>query len=336
MNLYNWYDYLAPDVLKAFEARTGIVARYDTFDSLQTLEAKLLAGRSGYDVVFPSAATLRRLGAAGVFQPLDRARLPSYRNLDARFLDRLAAYDPGNRLAVPYAWGITGIGIDVARVREKLRGEPPASWALLFDPATLAKLESCGVGLYESPTTIVPSALAWLGLPPTTDDASLLARAGDALLAARPHLRKISQGSLVEDLATGELCVIVASDGDVRQAQERVRISGRAAELAFVLPREGATLWFDVAAIPADAPHAANALRFIDFLLEAEPAAANSRAIGFPNGNAAAQALLPAPLANATLWPDDAAAARLFAEEDHDAAYVRERTRLWTRFRTGR
>jgi len=336
VNLFNWYDYLAPDVLKDFEARTGIVPRYDTFDSVQALEAKLLAGRSGYDVVFPSAATLHRLAAAGVFQPLDRMRLAGYGNLDTKFLERLSPYDPGHRFAVPYAWGITGIGIDVARVRERLGDAPPASWALLFDPPTLAKLASCGVGLYESPTTIFPSALAWLGLPPTTDDVSLLERAGEALLAARPHLRKVSQDSLVEDLATGALCVIIASDGDVRQAQERSRIAGRHAELAFIAPQEGATLWFDVAAIPVDAPHAGNAYRFIDFLLEAGPAAANTRAIGFPNCNAAAQALLPPALTNAVLWPQGDAAAHLFPEADHDGTYVRQRTRIWTRFRTGR
>lgn len=335
VNLCNWYDYLAPEVLREFEQRTGIVPRLDTFDSNQTLEAKLLAGHSGYDVVFPSAATLQRLAGAAVFQPLDRTRLPHYPNLDPVFLAKLADYDAGNRLALPYAWGITGIGIDAARVRERLGSEPPDSWALLFDPATLARLESCGVGFYESPTTIVPSVLAWLGLAPTGGDVDALERAGAALVAARPHIRKVSQGSLVEDLATGELCAIVASDGDVRQAQQRARTAGRDVELRFVAPREGATLWFDVAAIPADAPHPGNAHRFLDFLLEAAPAAANSAAIGFPNANAAAQPLLPAGLTNAVLTPAGEAARRLFPETSHDDAYVRRRTRLWTRFRTG-
>jgi putrescine transport system substrate-binding protein len=335
VNLYNWYDYLSSQVLRDFQSSTGILPRYDAFDSNQTLEAKLLAGHSGYDVVFPSAATLQRLSHAALFQPLDRARLPHYANLDARFLAHLAPYDAGNLLSVPYTWGITGIGIDVARVRERLAAAPPDSWALLFDPQVLARLETCGVGLYESPTTIVPSTLAWLGLPPTGSDPSQLERAGAALLAARRYIRKVTQGSLVEDLANGELCVIIASDGDVRQAQERARTAGRKVDLQFIRPREGATLWFDVAAIPVDAPHVAQAYRFIDFLLEAAPAAANSTTIGFATANAAAQSLLPPSLTNAVLYPPDEAAQRLFAETDHDEVYVRRRTRLWTHFRTG-
>lgn len=334
VNLYNWYDYFGADVLTAFEAATGIRARYDTFDSNQTLEAKLLAGRSDYDVVFPSAATLQRLSAAGAFAALDRSQLPNYPNLDERFLARLAPYDPGNRLALPYAWGITGLGIDVARVRALAPDAPLDSWSLLLDPRITARLSSCGIGVYESPTTIFPSALAWLGLPPHEEDPAALARAGEALLAARPSWRKVTQGSLVEDLSTGELCVVLASDGDVRQARERARLAGREVDLRFVGPREGATLWFDVAAIPADAPHPRNAHRFLDFLLRADTAAANSRAIGFPNGNAASQPLLPEALRNATLFPEGDAAGALFAEIDHGHDYVRERTRWWTRVRT--
>lgn len=336
VNLYNWYDYLAPQVLEDFTARTGIAVHYETFDSNQTLEAKLLAGSSGYDVVFPSAATLRRFGRAGVLQPLDRTQLPHLGNLDPLFVQRLADYDVGNRLALPYTWGITGLGIDVARVRALLPEAALDSWSLLLDPAQAARLAACGIGLYDSPTIVFPSTLAWLGLAPTADDPLLLDQAGAALDAIRAHVRKVTQGSLVEDLGSGELCVVIASDGDVRQARERARLAGRNVELQFVAPREGATLWFDVMAIPIDAPHAANAHRFIDFMLEAAPAAANSAAIGFANGNAASQELLPVELRNATLFPTGAAASRMFAEIDHDEAYVRRRTRLWTRFRTGR
>jgi putrescine transport system substrate-binding protein len=335
VNLYNWYEYLGNDVLQGFETGTGIRARYDTFDSNQTLEAKLLAGHSGYDVVFPSAATLQRLAAAGAFQALDRTRLPNYGNLDPRFLARLTAYDAGNRLALPYTWGITGLGIDVARVRALAPDAPLDSWSLVLDPAVAARLSACGIALYDSPTTIFPSTLAWLGLPPTGEDPALLDRAGEALQAIRPHLRKVSQGSLIEDLASGEMCVTLASDGDVRQARERAHIAGRDVDLRFVAPREGATLWFDVAAIPADAPHPDEAHRFLDYLLQPGPAAANTRAIGFANANAASQALLPPELRNDALFPRDEAATRFFAEVDHGQEYVRQRTRWWTRVRTG-
>lgn len=335
VNLYNWYDYLSPKLLQDFQARTGIVPRYDTFDSNQTLEAKLLAGHAGYDVVFPSAATLRRLNAANVFQPLDRPRLSHHANLDPLFLQRLTAYDPDNRFSIPYAWGITGLAIDIDRIRRLLPDAPLDGWSLLLDPAQVSRIAQCGVGLYDSPTTLFPSVLAWLGLDPTSDDAALLDQAGEALFAVRQHVRKFTQGSLVEDLANGELCMVIASDGDLRQAKARAHAAGRDADLRFVLPREGATLWFDVAAIPADAPNPDHALQFIDFLLEADVAAANSQSIGFANANLAAQAAMPPELRNETLYPVSAAASQLFAEIDHGQAYERRRTRWWTRVRTG-
>jgi len=336
VNVYNWYDYIKPEVLRKFEARYGIQVRYSLFDSNNTLEAKLLAGHSGYDVVFPSGAYLESMLAAGVFQPLDKAQLPNLKNMDPVIMQRLAAHDPGNAHAVVYTWGITGIAYDDAKVHARLPQAPVDSWSLLFDPKVAAALAGCGIGLYEAPNIIVPSVLAWLGEPPNSEDSGELQRAQNALLAVRPYIRKVSSGSLVDDLANGELCVIIASNGDAMQAQERTRIAANGERVRYSIPREGAVMWFDVAAVPADAPHPGSAHRFIDFLMDPAIAAENSNAIRFPNGNAAAQAAMLPELANAAIFPAQELASRLIPERAKSEAYVRLRTRMWTRFRTGK
>jgi putrescine transport system substrate-binding protein len=335
VNVYNWYDYLDPEVLHKFTARYGVQVHYSMFDSNNTLAAKLLAGHSGYDVVFPSGAYLESLIVAGVFRPLDPSRLPNLHNLEPAMLQRLAEHDPGNAHAVVYTWGITGIAYDEAKVRARLPNAPVDSWSLLFDPRVAAALADCGIGLYEAPNIIVPSVLAWLGEPPNSEDPGKLERAGSALMAVRPFIRKVSSGSLVDDLSTGELCVIIASNGDAMQAQERTRIAHNGEKVLYSIPREGAVLWFDVAAIPADAPHPDNAHRFIDFLMDPAIAAENSNYIRFPNGNAAAQAAMRPELTNATIFPDAQLAAKLIPERAKSEQYARLRTRMWTRFRTG-
>jgi putrescine transport system substrate-binding protein len=335
VNIYNWYDYIKPEVLQKFQAQYGVQVRYNTFDSNNTLEAKLLAGHSGYDVAFPSGAYLERMISAGVFRPLDKSRLPNLKNMDPTIMQRLAAHDPGNAHAVVYAWGITGIAYDDAKVRARLPQAPVDSWSLLFDPKIAARLADCGIGLYEAPNIIVPSVLAWLGEPPNSEDAGKLERAQNALMAVRPYIRKVSSGSLVDDLATGELCVIIASNGDAMQAQERTRIAGNGEQVRYSIPREGAVMWFDVAAVLADAPHPGNAHRFIDFLMDPAIAAENSNAIHFPNGNAASQPLTDPELTNTAIFPKQELASRLIPERAKSEEYVRLRTRMWTRFRTG-
>ena len=336
LNVYNWYDYIKPEVVRKFEARYGIRVHYNVFNSNDAMAARLLVGHSGYDVVFPSGAYLESLTAAGVFRALDLSQLPHRSNLDPAILQRLAAHDPGNVHAVPYTWGITGIAYDEVKVRARMADAPVDSWAMLFDPAVAARFTDCGIGLYESPGVIVPSVLAWLGEPPNSEDTGKLERARRALMAVRPYIRKISSGSLVDDLSSGELCVIIASNGDAMQAQERARIAANGITVRYSLPREGAVIWFDVAAIPVDAPHPGNAHRFIDFLMEPQIAAENSNAIHFPNANAAAQPFMQPELANSAILPADERASRLIPERAKSEAYVRLRTRLWTQFRTGR
>ena len=336
VNVYNWYDYIEPEVLRKFEAKYGVQVHYTVFDSNNTLATRLLAGHSGFDVVFPSGAYLESMIAAGVFRPLDKTRLPDLKYLDPAIMQRLAAHDPGNAHAVDYTWGITGIAYDEAKVRARLPQAPVDSWSMLFDPQVAAHFADCGIGLYESPNVIVPSVLAWLGEPPNSEDPGKLQRAQAALLAVRPYIRKIGSGSLVDDLATGELCIIIASNGDAMQAQERARIAANGMRIRYSIPREGAVMWFDVAAIPADAPHPGNAHLLINFLMDPAIAAENSNAIRFPNGNAAAQPMLQPDLTNASIFPSGDLATRLIPERARSEAYVRLRTRVWTRFRTGR
>jgi putrescine transport system substrate-binding protein len=336
VNVFNWYDYIKPEVLQKFEARYGVKVHYTVFDSNNTLEARMLAGHSGYDVVFPSGANLESMIAAGVFRPLDKSQLPNLKNLDPAIMQRVAAHDPGNAHAIDYTWGITGIAYDEAKVRARMPDAPVDSWSLMFDPKVAAHFADCGIGLYESPYVIVPSVLAWLGEPPDSEDAGKLERVQAALLAARPYIRKIGTGSLVDDLSTGELCIIIASNGDAMQAQERTRIAANGIRVRYSIPREGAVMWFDVAAIPADAPHPVNAHRLLDFLMDPAIAAENSNAIHFPNGNAASQPMLQAGLTNKAIFPAGDLAAKLIPERAKSEEYVRLRTRVWTRFRTGK
>jgi putrescine transport system substrate-binding protein len=335
VNVYNWYDYIKPEVLKQFQTQTGITVHYSVFDSNETLAAKLLAGHSGYDVVFPSASYLQMLQQAGAIGTLDRARLPNLVNMDPALMRELARHDSGNAHAVVYAWGITGFAYDEAQIRSRLPGAPVDSWAMLFDPKVAAHFADCGIGLYESPAVIVASVLAWLGERPDTEDPKALERAGAALMAVRPYIRKIGSDSLVAQLAEGDLCLIIAANGDAQQVRDRVRIAGSNRVIGYSIPREGAVMWIDTAAIVADAPHADNAHRFINFLMDAQVAAQNANAIRFPNGNAASQPLVQPQLTNAAIYPHDAQATRLIPERLGSDAFVRLRTRMWTRFRTG-
>ncbi|HTC54152.1 MAG TPA: extracellular solute-binding protein [Steroidobacteraceae bacterium] len=335
VNVYNWYDYIKPEMLRQFQTQTGIQVHYSVFDSNETLAAKLLAGHSGYDVVFPSASYLQMLQQAGAISTLDKSRLPNLANMDPVIMAELARHDAGNGHAIAYAWGITGFAYDEAQIRARFPQAPVDSWAMLFDPKVAAHFADCGIGLYESPAVIVASVLAWLGEQPDSEDPKVLERAGAALMAVRPYIRKIGSDSLVAQLAEGDLCLIIASNGDALQVRERVRIAGSSRAIGYSIPREGAVMWIDTAAIVADAPHADNASRFVNFLMDAQVAAQNANAIHFPNGNAASQPLVQAQLTNAAIYPRGAQATRLIPERLGSDAFVRLRTRMWTRFRTG-
>ena len=336
LNVYNWSDYIDPAVIEAFQKETGIAVRYDVFDSNEVLETKLLTGNSGYDVVVPSAYFLERQIKAGVFRKLDRALLPNLSNLDPALQTRAAQHDPGNEHSVVYMWGTTGIGYDAARLAEILPDAPVDSWSLIFDPAIISRFKDCGVSLLDDPTDMVSTVLLWLGKDPNSQAEADLALAEQALLAIRPYIRSIHSSQYIEDLANGEICIAVGYSGDILQAQERAEEAGKEADIRYVIPKEGALMWFDTLAIPADAPHPGNAHAFIDYLLRPEVAAANSDFVYYANANAAATPLIAEELRNDPgIYPTPEVKERLQPNLAKSAEYTRLLNRSWTRFTTG-
>jgi len=338
VNFYNWSDYIDPVVLDAFSKETGIKVRYDTFDSNDTLEAKLLAGKSGYDVVVPTGFFLARQIAAGVFQKLDRSKLPNLVNMWPLIAEHLAAYDPGNQYAVNYMWGTTGIGYNVKGARDILGANSTIeSWNDVFDPERIAKFRDCGVHLLDSSDDIMPAALHYLHLDPNSSDPLDLQKAADLLGNIRPYVRKFHSSEYLNALATGEICLAVGFSGDIKQAQRRAAEGKAGVDVGYVIPKEGAQLWFDDLAIPADARDVAEALALIDYLLRPEVAAKNTEFISYANGNLASQKFIDKSiLDDRTIYPDAATMAKLYTITAHDQRTQRLINRLWTRIKTGR
>jgi putrescine transport system substrate-binding protein len=338
VNVYNWSDYIEPSLLEDFTKETGIKVRYDTFDSNDTLETKLLAGKSGYDVVVPTGFFLERQIKAGVFQKLDKRKLPNLVNLWPEIAQRLSAYDPGNQYAVNYMWGTTGLGYNVKKVHEILGDDAKIdSWDIVFNPENLAKLKSCGVYLLDSADDILPAALKFLGFDPNSRTEAELQKAADLVGKVRPSVRKFHSSEYLNALASGEICFAVGFSGDVKQAQKRAAEAKNGVEVAYAIPREGAQLWFDNLAIPRDAKNVAEAHAFINFLQKPDVAAKNSNLISYANGNLASQKLLDKEvLEDRTIYPDEATMSRLYTIKVYDNATQRLMNRLWTRIKTGR
>jgi putrescine transport system substrate-binding protein len=338
LNIYNWSDYIAPDTVPRFEKETGIEVHYDVYDSNEVLEAKLLAGGSGYDLVVPSASPyLARQAQAGVYLPIDKSKLKNYGNLDPQILAAAAKADPGNRFGVPYLWGTTGIGYNRTMVRAALGPDAPTgSAALLFDPANARKLGSCGISLLDSAQEIFPAALAYLGRDPLSRDPADLERAAAAVLAIRPYIRKFHSSEYINDLANGDLCVAWGYSGDVIQARNRAREAKNGVDIAYSVPKEGAMIWIDMMAIPKDAPHPGNALAFIDYILEGKTIAEISNAVAYANPNTAATSFVdPSLRDDPGIYPPPEVRARLYFDLPVTAQYERLRTRAWTRVKTG-
>jgi putrescine transport system substrate-binding protein len=338
VNVYNWSDYIEPTVLDAFTRETGVKVRYDTFDSNDTLETKLLAGKSGYDVVVPTGNFLERQIKAGVFQKLDKAKLPNLGNAWPAIAQRLAVFDPGNQYAVNYMWGTVGIGYNVRKARDILGpNEQIDSWDAVFVPAALAKFKDCGVTMLDSSDDILPAALHYLGRDPNSIDPAELEKAADLVAAVRPSVRKFHSSEYLNALATGDICFAVGWSGDVKQAQKRAAEVNNGVRIAYALPKGGAQMFFDNLAIPKDARNAEEAHAFIDYLMRPDVAAKNTNFLSFANGNLASQALIdPTILNDRTIYPDEATMARLYVITAHDAKTTRLMNRLWTRVKTGR
>jgi len=337
LNVYNWSDYIDPAVIEAFQQETGIAVRYDVFDSNEVLETKLLTGKSGYDVVVPSAYFLERQVQAGVFRKLDKTRLPGLSNLDPGLQASAARHDPGNEHGVIYMWGTTGIGYDAEKIAAIMPDAPTDSWSFVLDPAVVSKFKDCGVSFLDDPTDMVGTALLWLGKDPNSQSEDDLKLAEEALLKIRPYIRTIHSSQYIEDLANGEVCIAVGYSGDVLQARDRAAEAGKELDIRYVIPREGALMWFDTLAIPADAAHPNNAHAFIDYLLRPAVAAANSNYVNYATANTAALAQVNEELRNdAGIYPTPEVKERLQPNLAKSAEFTRLLNRAWTRFVTGR
>jgi putrescine transport system substrate-binding protein len=337
VNVYNWSDYIDPKVLESFTQETGIKVVYDTYDTNELLETKLLAGKSGYDVVVPTGPFLQRLIKASVFQKLDKAKLPNLKNAWPEIADRLAVYDPGNVYAVNYMWGTTGIGVNRSKVKERLGDVPLDTWDLLLNPEMSSKLKDCGIHVLDAPEDIFPSVLKALGLDPESRKTEDLQKAADALMRVRDNIRKFHSSEYINALANGEICMAVGYSGDVLQAKKRAEEAKSQVDIAYFIPREGALMWFDGFAIPADAKHVAEAHAFIDYMLRPEVAAANTNFLSYASGNLPAKSQVrPDIAADPGIYPDEQTFRRLFTNTSYDERTQRLVTRLWTRIRTGR
>jgi putrescine transport system substrate-binding protein len=336
VNFFNWSDYIEPSVLTDFTAQTGIRVQYDTFDSNDILETKLLAGKSGYDVVVPTAYFLQRQIKAGVFQKLDKSKLPNLVNAWDDIARRLAVYDPGNEYAVNYMWGTVGIGYNVAKAKAALGGQPIDSWDVLFKPEVIAKFKDCGVHMLDSADDVFPAALHYLKLDPNSINPADLERAADLVTKVRPSVRKFHSSEYLNALAGGDICLVLGFSGDVKQAQKRAAEAKNGVEIGYAIPRDGAQLWFDNLAIPKDAKNAAEAHALINYLLDPKVAAKNSNFIAYANGNAASRASIdPAVLNDRAIYPDADMMARLYTINAHDQKTQRLMNRLWTKVKTG-
>jgi putrescine transport system substrate-binding protein len=336
VNFYNWSDYVEPTVFDEFTKETGIAVRYDTFDGNDTLEAKLFAGQSGYDVVVPTAYFLARQITAGLYRKLDKSKLPNLVNAWPEISDRLAHYDPGNQYAVNYMWGTTGLGYDKKIMRNILGpGTAIDSWSYVFDPEKIASFKDCGIDLLDSSDDVMSAGLHYLHLDPNSSDPGDLEKVTDLLVKIRPYVRKFHSLEYINALATGEICFALGFSGDVKQAQRRAAEAKAGIELGYAIPKEGAQLWFDNLAIPSDAPHVDAAHELINFLLRPEIAARNTNYVFYANGDRPSQFIDQAILDDRTIYPDAATMARLYTIFAHDQKTERLINRLWTRIKTG-
>ncbi|XPV17593.1 polyamine ABC transporter substrate-binding protein [Pseudomonas palleroniana] len=337
LHVYNWSDYIAPDTIANFEKESGIKVVYDVFDSNETLEAKLLAGKSGYDIVVPSNNFLAKQIKAGVYQELDKSKLSNYDNLNKSLLKAVSVSDPDNKHAFPYMWGSIGIGYNPEKVKAALGVDKIDSWDVLLKPENIAKLKSCGVSFLDSPTEMLPVALHYLGLPTDTQKKEDLKKAEDLFLKIRPSISYFHSSKYISDLANGNICVAVGYSGDIQQAKSRAAEAGGKVKVAYDIPKEGAGSFYDMVAIPKDAENVDAAYKFMNYLLKPEVMAAITDSVRFPNGNEKATALVDKEItSDPGIYPPADVQAKLYAIADLPAATQREMTRSWTKIKSGK
>jgi putrescine transport system substrate-binding protein len=337
VNVYNWSDYIEPTVLEDFTKETGIKVQYEVMDSNELLETKLLAGRTGYDVVVPSASFLARQIKQSIYQKLDKSKLSNLGNLDPDITNRIAVFDPGNEYSVNYMWGTSGVAYNEEAVKAAMPDAPVDSFAMFWDPKVAAKFAKCGISVLDAPSEVVGTVLIYLGRDANSEKPEDLAAAEKVLLAVRPYIRTINSSAYIENLANGEICLALGWSGDVLQAKSRAEEAQKPFTIKYNIPKEGAVMFFDNMAIPADASHVKNAHVFINYMLRKEVAAKNSNFISFANSNAASWPLVDEAVKNNPgIFPTPEMMPKLVPDLPETAEFTRSLTRTWTRFRTGK
>jgi putrescine transport system substrate-binding protein len=336
VNVYNWSDYIDEEVLAEFTAETGIEVVYDVYDSNDIVETKLLAGGSGYDIVVPTDSNMSRQIQAGTLMKLDKAKIPNVSHAWPVITERLAAYDPGNEHAVNYMWGTTGLGVNVDKVKERLGDVPLNTWDILFKPETAALLADCGIHVLDAQEDMIQSALNYLGKNPDSKETADIEQAGELLQSIRPYIQKFHSSEYINALANGDICLAVGYSGDVLQARDRASEADNGVTVEYLIPKEGALMWFDSFVIPADAPHPDEAHAFIDFMMKPEIAAKNSNYVYYANGNLDSQPLLEEDvIGDPAIYPDEDTLSRLFTSTSYPPPVQRVITRLWTNLKSG-
>ncbi|MEX3774452.1 polyamine ABC transporter substrate-binding protein [Pseudomonas sp. MYb118] len=337
VHIYNWSDYIGENTLADFQKETGIKPVYDVFDSNETLEGKLLAGRTGYDVVVPSNHFLGKQIKAGAFQKLDKSQLPNYSNLDPVLLKRLEQNDPGNLYAVPYLWGTNGIGYNVDKVKAALGVDKIDSWAAVFEPENIKKLQSCGVAFLDSADEMMPTVLNYLGLNANSTNPADYKKAEEKLLAVRPYVTYFHSSKYIADLANGDICVAIGFSGDIFQAKNRAAEAKKGVDIAYSVPKEGGALWFDMLAIPKDSANVKQAHAFINYLLKPEVIAQVSDYVGYANPNPASDKLMDQEIRNdASVYPPQEVLDKTYVSIELPPNIQRLMTRSWTKVKTGK
>ncbi|WP_085581004.1 MULTISPECIES: polyamine ABC transporter substrate-binding protein [unclassified Pseudomonas] len=337
VHIYNWSDYIGETTLADFQKATGIKPVYDVFDSNETLEGKLLAGRTGYDVVVPSNHFLGKQIKAGAFQKLDKSQLGNYGNLDPALLKRLEQNDPGNLYAVPYLWGTNGIGYNVDKVKAVLGVDKIDSWGVLFEPENIKKLQSCGVAFLDSADEMMPTVLNYLGLDANSTSEADYKKATEKLLAVRPYVTYFHSSKYITDLANGDICVAVGFSGDIFQAKHRAEEAKKGVNIAYAIPKEGGALWFDMLAIPKDSTNVKEAHAFINYLLKPEVIAQVSDYVGYANPNPGSDKLMEQSIrTDEAVYPPQAILDKLYVSKELPPKIQRLMTRSWTTVKSGK
>ncbi len=336
LNLFIWSDYLAPDTLANFEKQTGIKVHVAYFDTNETLETKLLAGSSGYDIVVPTASYFERQIKAGVYLPLDKSKLPNLKNMDPQLMARVAKHDPDNDHGVIYTWGTNGIGYNEKMVKALMPDAPLDSWRLVFDPKVASKLAKCGISVLDSPAEMMRAVLSYLGRDPNSQKPEDLAAAETTLLQIRPYIRNINSSEYIEALANGDLCIAVGYNGDVLQARDRAREANKGIEIKYIVPKEGSILWFDMLAIPKDAPDPESAYAYMNYIMDPQVIAAITNFKRYANANSAsAQYVLPSVKDDPSIYPPPWLREKLAVQLADSPEQTRAITRMWQKFKTG-